>query len=199
MARRFFQLAPRIALIPLGILALLAIPCRAESPTAQPSPSPASSPQSQNPEEGPKVKRERPQFRKENLTPEQQKYYDSLTPDQQQSVRDNWPRWQKMTVEERERFRQNEENRRAKMLAEIDAAIKASGLQLDGKARDEYIMRYTEERRKIEQKLQKEMEEKRKPLVQGLIERLKEEFGDKSSPAEASPSPSPASSPSPSK
>ena len=186
MARRFFQLVAGAALIQLGILTA---PSKAEAPATQPSPASAAS--SSSPEENPKVKRERPQFRRENLTPEQQKYYDNLPPDQQQSVRENWQRWQKMTLEERERFRENEKVRHEKMLAEIEAAIKASGLQLDDKGRDEYMKRYTEERRKIEQKLQKEMEEKRRPLVQALIERLKEEFSDKSSPAAASPSPSP--------
>jgi hypothetical protein len=39
-----------------------------------------------------------------------------------------------------------------------------------------FAKRYGEERRKVEEQLRKEMEEKRKPLIKEVIARLKEEF-----------------------
>ncbi len=85
-------------------------------------------------------------------------------------------------------MREADQQRRQKMLQEIDEALKQSGLQLDGKTKEAYVQRYTQERHKIEQALQKEIEEQRKPLVQDLIIRLKTEFQDKVLP---SPSPAP--------
>jgi hypothetical protein len=59
---------------------------------------------------------------------------------------------------------------------EIDRAIKQSGLTLDGERRDSYVGRYIQMRKKIEQQLHQEMETKRKPQVDALVERLKAEF-----------------------
>lgn len=193
MARRFFQVALWAALIQTGIFS----PCQAQTPDAQVAASPTASPSPSAPDDG-RGERHGRQFRRENLTPEQQKKYDSLPPDQQQKMLENLGRWQRMSNDEKNAMREADNARHQKMLEEVEAAIKQSGLQLDDKTRDEYVMRYTEERRKIEQQLQKEMEEKRRPLVQALIDRLKTEFEARSSPA-ASPSASPAATSSPSK
>lgn len=191
MARRFFQIAAGAALIHLGLL--FPALCHAQSPAPQASASPSAPDDIKGGKHG-------RTFSRENLSPDQQKKYDSLPPEQQQKMQENWERWQNMTPEERKEMRDNEKLRHEKVLQEIEEALKESGLQLDDKTRDEYVMRYTEERRRIEQKLQMEMQEKRGPLVQDLIARLKAEFQSKSSPSPAasspSPSPAPASSPS---
>ena len=192
MARRFFQLAVGIALIQTS---LPSPSCHAQNPAPASTTAAATSPTPS--ENGPKGKRGRVLFDREKLTPEQQKRYDGLSPDQQAKMRENWERWQNMTPDERKFWQESEKQRRQKMLQEIDEAIQQSGLQLDDKTREEYAKRYAEERRKIEQKLQKEIEEERRPLVQALIERLKEEFQDKSSPV-ASPGPASSATPSPS-
>ena len=190
MARRFFQLAFWAALIQLGIPGT---PCRAQVPALQSGSTLAATASPAPAEENHKGERREKEFRREYLTPDQQKKYDSLPPEQQEKMRENWERWQNMSKEERNQLRATAEAHRQKMLQEVDQAIKESGLQLDDKTREEYVQRYTQERRKIEQKLQKEMEEERKPLVQALIARLKAEFEAKSPPAStASPSPAPA-------
>jgi len=92
-----------------------------------------------------------------------------------------------MTPEEKNALRDREAFRRQKILQEIDKSITESGLQLDQDTRQMYVLRYSQERRKIEEKLQKDLEEKRKPLLEDMNNRLKEEF--KAMHANASPSP----------
>ncbi len=59
---------------------------------------------------------------------------------------------------------------------EIDHAIKQSGLTLDDERRKAYAGRYVQMRRKIEQQLHTELETKRKPQLDALVDRLKAEF-----------------------
>ena len=61
---------------------------------------------------------------------------------------------------------------------EVAAAITASGLRLEGERRVQFVKRFSEERRKIEEQLRHETMEKRKPMVRELIGRLKTEFAD---------------------
>lgn len=176
MAGRFGTLT---FLFALAFLATL--PCHAQEPSASPSPSEAPA----GPGKPPRNKIDGPMARK---------IFESLPPDQQEKLRDNYQRWQQMSPEERKELREREQQRRQKMLKEIDEAIKQSGLQLDEQTRAAYAARYAEERRAIEEKVQREMEEKRRPLIQDLINRLKKEFQGKS----AQPSASPASTTAPS-
>lgn len=128
------------------------------------------------------------------------KLFQRLSPDQRDKFMENLQRWQELTPTERMLLRYREEERRQRMLQEIDKTIRQSGLRLDEDTREMYILRYTQERRKIEEKLQREMDEKRRPLLQEMNTRLKEEFkamsGLKPAPA-ASASASPSSSPAP--
>ncbi|HWB60396.1 MAG TPA: hypothetical protein VG733_12950 [Chthoniobacteraceae bacterium] len=187
MARRFFRVALGAALFSFFNHGPL---CQAQTPAiASASPAPSASPSASGEDDSHTGPGKRRPFSRDFLTPEQQKYYDSLAPDEQQSVRENWRRWVKMTREERDQFRLSEKVRHERMQAEINDAIKQTGLQLDDKTRELFAKRYTEERRKIEQKLQMEMEEKRRPLVQALIERLKTEFETAASSAAPAASP----------
>lgn len=194
--------------------------CRAqdETPAASASPTPSAQP-SPPPKffdhEGEKPNRppgERPFWKKgedfeglrakwEHLPPEQREKFleglhrwQTMTPDQRAKFRENLQRWEKMTPEERKALRDEEEFRRQRMLREIDKSIQRSGLQLDEATREQYTQRYMEERRKIEEALQKEMQEKRRPLIEEMLNRLKEEFSTKSLPS--TPVPTPVASPS---
>ena len=66
--------------------------------------------------------------------------------------------------------------RRKKIAEEIDHAIGETGLNLEGERRALFARRYGEERRKVEEQLRKELEEKRQPLLKDIIARLKAEF-----------------------
>ncbi len=106
---------------------------------------------------------------------------DALTPEQRKRFQENIIRWVNLPPEEKKALRDREEVRRKVMQQEVDAAIQDSGLQLDGDRREQFVKRYAEERRKIEEQLRKETNEKRKPLVHEMVARLKAEF---SAPAE---------------
>ncbi len=89
-----------------------------------------------------------------------------------------------MSPEEQELFRDRELFRRQKIAAEIQDALGKSGLHLDDDQREVYVLRYTQERRKIEEELHKEMDHKRQLMVSDLLARLKVEFS-------ATPTPGP--------
>lgn len=136
----------------------------------------------------------------ERLPPEQREKFleglprwQTMTSEQRARFRENLQRWEQMTSEERKALRDQEEFRRQRMLREIDKSIQRSGLQLDQPTRERYVQRYMDERRKIEELLQMEMQEKRRPLIEEMLNRLKEEFSPRSSPS--TPPPEPAASP----
>ena len=101
---------------------------------------------------------------------------DALTPEQRKRFQENIVRWSNLPPEEKKALRDREEVRKKFMQQEVDAAIQNSGLQLDSGRREQFVKRYAEERRKIEEQLRKETNEKRKPLVRDMIGRLKTEF-----------------------
>lgn len=112
------------------------------------------------------------------------KAIDALTPEQRQRFSENLMRWSQLPPEEKKSLRDREEVRKKFMTQELDTAIAESGLQLDGDRREQFMKRYGEERRKIEEQLRKEMGEKRKPLLIELIARLKAEFSAPAPPAQ---------------
>ncbi len=88
-----------------------------------------------------------------------------------------------MTPEEQELFRDRELFRREKIAEEIQDALNKSGLKLDDDQREVYALRYTQERRKIEEALRKEMDQKRQLMVGDMLSRLKIEFSGTPAPA----------------
>ena len=189
MAGRFCKVTLLAVLANFSIFITLS---HSQEPSGHPSnPLPSPATQTSDSDQA-KEKRDHPPRNKDKSDADMpRKIFENLPPEQQQKMRENYERWMKMTPEERKAMREREMIRREKILQEIEDAIKASGLELDQPTRDMYVMRYTLARREIEEKLQKEIEEKRRPLLKELINRLKEEFKDKSSPTSTSPSPSP--------
>lgn len=114
------------------------------------------------------------------------KAIEALTPEQQKRFRQNFERWVNLPPEEKRALRDRDELRRKRMTEEIESAIGQAGLQLEGERRVKFAKRYAEERRRLEEQLRREMDEKRKPLVQEIIGKLKTEFSE-SVPATAAP------------
>ncbi len=112
---------------------------------------------------------------------------EALTPEQRKRFADNLVRWANLSPEEKKALRDKEEVRKKLVEQETDAAIQESGLQLEGDRREQFIKRYGEGRRLIEEQLRKEMGEKRKPLVRELVNRLRTEFATEGTPAVSSP------------
>lgn len=97
-----------------------------------------------------------------------------------------------MGPEERMIMRQREQTYRARVQREVDAALRDTGLRLEGEKRAQFEERYLQERRRIEQSLRQEVESKRQQQLPALQERLKREFQETSS---AAGSPTSSSSP----
>jgi len=196
MAGRFQTVGFFVTVVLLGLMNALS---HAQDASPQPQPSASSSSPSPRPDffQGNDQKRpleDRPFFKKGGGDFAQaRKILQDLSPEQREKFMENFQRWQNMTPEERNALRDREIVRRQKILQEIDKSIAESGLQLDKDTREMYILRYSQERRKIEEKLQKEIEERRRPMLEDMNNRLKEEF--KAMPAKtASPSPAPSES-----
>lgn len=114
--------------------------------------------------------------------------YLALPPQDRQIFQRNAERWMQMGPEERMRMREREKVYRAQVSKEIDAALRNSGLHLEGERRAQFEQRYLQERRRIEHSLRQEVETQRQQQLPALQERLKKEFQD-TSPASSSAGP----------
>lgn len=116
--------------------------------------------------------------------------FEQLPPDQKKRLLQNLERWKDLPKEERDVLREREKRLLARMTNEINEAVRKSGLDLDRDRRQVFDLRYKQERRKIEEKLRREMEDKRVVLLDEMIGRLKIEFS-----GTPTPSPSPTGKP----
>ena len=108
---------------------------------------------------------------------------EALTPEQRKRFEENFARWANLSTEEKKTLRGRDELRRKVIRDELEAAMQELGLPLEGERREQFMQRYAEERRKIEETLRKELIEKRKPMLRELISRLKNEFATPAAPA----------------
>jgi hypothetical protein len=102
--------------------------------------------------------------------------FEQFSPDQKKKFLDNLNQWKAMSPEEQELYRDRELFRRERIAEEIQDAITKSGLKLDEDEREVFALRYTQERRKIEEALHKEMDAERQAMVSDMLGRLKTEF-----------------------
>ena len=121
----------------------------------------------------------------------------TMTPEQRQKFLQNLERWKTLPPEQRAELRKNEEFRRKRILGEINDAIAQSGLKLDDDQRQLFTFKFAQERRTIEDRLRKEMEEKRRTAVNVLIQQLVTEFQTMPGPKRPTASPNPAASATP--
>ena len=140
------------------------------STVCTPSPSPDASPVAKS-SSSPKPKTLNP-----DAWAEARSIFEQFTPDQQKKFLDNLDQWKAMSPEEQELYRDRELFRREKIAEEIQDAITKSGLKLDDDQRAVFALRYTQERRKIEEALRKEMDAERQTMVNDMMGRLKLEF-----------------------
>lgn len=115
------------------------------------------------------------------------KALDALTPEQRKRFQENFVRWANLSPEEKKALSDREELRKKVISQEVEAAIQEAGLQLEGDRKNQFVKRYAQERRKIEEQLRKETMEKRKPMVKDMIARLKSEFSGENTPANGQP------------
>jgi len=117
-----------------------------------------------------------------------------MSPEQRKQLRANLQQWKTMSKEEHQALRLLAEKRRQRLEQNVDDFIKSNGWDFDPDTRQKLIERFAQERKTIEETLRKEMDEKRRPMIREMKEKLKAEFA----PLAASPSPSPTATPVPS-
>jgi hypothetical protein len=159
------------AILALSVQSLLAQKSDSPSPAPAQKPAPSASPQKLSEDD----KKRQAEFQ------QVQRFFDQMSPDERQRFAENLKRWQGLPPSEKQYLKQQEDFRQGKIAQEIACAIQQSGLQLDQDRQEVYALRYTQERRKVEQRLRKEMEERRKPLLADMMRRLKIEFSESSS------------------
>ena len=104
------------------------------------------------------------------------KAFDQFSPEQQERILQNLRRWQDLSSDEREVLRQRERVQKQKQEASINEAYVKSGLQLNEEQRVAFHKRYLQERRRLEEQLAHEIQEKRQIGIAAIVESLKKEF-----------------------
>jgi hypothetical protein len=99
-----------------------------------------------------------------------------LSPEERQTFRRNAERWLQMGPDQRNALRQREQIRREHLKTEAEAAMRQLNLRLDQDAQQKFESRYSQERRKIERSLRKDLEDKRRQQQLELNQRLGNEF-----------------------
>jgi hypothetical protein len=117
--------------------------------------------------------------------------FEKLPPEARKKFRENFHRWKEMRPEDRDELRHQELRRKERIAREIEETIKKAGLHLNPDQREVFALRYAQERRRIEESLRREIEEKRRPMVQEMMERLKREFANTNIAASPSPTATP--------
>jgi hypothetical protein len=111
------------------------------------------------------------------------KEFDQLSPEQQERMLQNLHHWQELSQDEREVLRQRERVQRQKVEASITEAYQKSGLQLNDEQRAQFRKRYLQERRRLEEQLARDVQEKRQIGNAAIIDMLKKEFSNPKPPA----------------
>jgi hypothetical protein len=101
---------------------------------------------------------------------------EQLTPEQQQKVLQNLHRWLALSPDERDVLRQRQRVRQQKEEESVTEAYQKSGLRLNEEGREVFRKLYLQERRKLEEQLAKESQEKREKGDATIVEKLKKEF-----------------------
>jgi hypothetical protein len=113
------------------------------------------------------------------------KAFEQLSTEQQERILQNLHRWQDLSQDEKEVLRQRERVQRQKLETSITEAYQKSGLQLNDEQRAQFRKRYLQERRRLEEQLVHDLQEKRQVGNAAIIETLRKEFTNPKPPAAA--------------
>jgi hypothetical protein len=106
------------------------------------------------------------------------KAFEQLSAEQQERILQNFHRWQDLSQDEKEVLRQRERVQRQKLETSINEAYQKSGLQLNDEQRAQFHKRYLQERRRLEEQIVHDEQEKRQVGNAAIIEMLKKEFAN---------------------
>ena len=101
---------------------------------------------------------------------------EQLPPEERVVFLRNFKRWAQLTTEERQTLRRQANERHQRMVEETETALRETGLHLDDDRREVFMLRYGQERRKLERELQEKIAAERARRTPEIIERLRREF-----------------------
>src|ERR1700693_4439559 len=113
------------------------------------------------------------------------KAFEQLSAEQQERILQNFHRWQDLSQDEKEVLRQRERVQRQKLEASLNEAYQKSGLQLNDEQRAQFRKSYLQERRRLEEQIVHDEQEKRQVGNSAIIEMLKKEFSNQKPSANA--------------
>ena len=113
------------------------------------------------------------------------KAFEQLSAEQQERILQNFHRWQDLSQDEKEVLRQRERVQRQKLETSINEAYQKSGLQLNDEQRAQFRKSYLQERRRLEEQIVHDEQEKRQVGNSAIIEMLKKEFSNQKPSANA--------------
>lgn len=116
------------------------------------------------------------------------KRFQEMSPEEREHFKQNWQRWKAMPEEEKKHWKDRAKAERSRVRKTIDEAIAAAGLNLTENQREVFALRYRQERCRVEEALHTELEAKRDEKMKAVIEQLKKEFSPASA---ATPTPAP--------
>jgi hypothetical protein len=108
--------------------------------------------------------------------PALQRFLERLPPAERESFQRNLKRWRELTPQEREALRGQAGQQRAQLLQESERALQESGLILSNDSREMFLLRFSQERRKLERELREKTEAERARRLPLINEALKQEF-----------------------
>ena len=169
--------------IAFALLLAAAIPARAQTPS--PSASPETTPDDPKTPATSKVEEARRRFQQ-------------MTPEQRLKLQDNLQKWKGLSNEERQALRFQLKMRTDHLEKSASWLEKKNGWKLSPESHQKLLERLDEERKRIEDTLRKEEDEKRRPMTKKMMDALEAEFAPIAAGSPApSPTATPASSPSP--
>lgn len=105
-----------------------------------------------------------------------------VSKDKLQEKLGEWPNYQQLSVEQRERLMERIDQVRESARKQALEVVKEFGLQVEPGQEEAFVRMYWSERVRMDQSLRKEMEDKRMKLEQEAESRILQKFPKKSSP-----------------
>lgn len=102
--------------------------------------------------------------------------FQQMSPEEKERWMRSFRQFAELPPEKKMEIFQRSEFMRKKMREDVESALKQTGLNLSEDQKKKFADRYFEERRIVEEDLRKQVEELRKPKIQALVEKLKQEF-----------------------
>lgn len=182
MVGRCRLLTPQLA---GGILFLLAV-AAASCLHAQDSPTPAPAPTA------PFLKRPPPTAGvagEPRVGPRGGAILERFSPPEREAFQRNLQLWRDLSPAEREALREHATQRRERRRRQAERALAESGLYLGEDQRENFALRYAQERRKLERELRQQMRAERARRLPAITTQLRSEFGPGAFPAERTSAP----------